>query len=449
MASRHFYFQLIFRVIGISLTTFFIAYTLLDSLFYHAGVLIFFLVLQVVWLIKFLNHTNRKIAHFFEFIRNEDYSLRFSEDVDLPSLQHLHKNLNKANTLIRDMQIQSKTQEKYYQEILKRADIGILTINKKGHVLYANPTSRTLLNSRQLNHIRQLEKVDTRLFQLFSDLKPFERKVFQLTNERETISLALKSTEIVSGTEALTLITVQDINSELDEKETDSWIKLIRVLTHEIMNTVAPITSISESILNYYKSDDSLLKPEQIDENHIRNTVKGLEVIKEQGGDLMSFVQSYRSFLNVPVPDKKIIKLQELTEKVKVLLSREIEVHSVSFDLVANEDDLEVFADEKQITQVLINLAKNAVQSFDGQEDRKVQLIYGIDQDKKKYIEVRDNGPGIPEDIIDQIFVPFFTTKDTGTGIGLSLSKQIMQLHGGTLKVRSALNEGTSFLMVF
>ena len=238
-----------------------------------------------------------------------------------------------------------------------------------------------------------------------------------------------------------------DINKELDEKETDSWVKLIRVLTHEIMNTITPITSISESILQYFKKGDQLTPPDSFNTDQITNTAKGLEVIKEQGKDLMSFVQSYRTFLSVPEPDRKLIPADKLLERVKVLLDEQAETLKVTIEIIIAPENLELFIDQKQITQVLLNLGKNAKQSLEGQENAVIRFKAGIDEMNKKYIQVWDNGPGIPADLIDEIFVPFFTTKNTGTGIGLSLSKQIMRLHGGRIRVVS--NDNTQFTLTF
>ncbi|NLP56881.1 PAS domain-containing sensor histidine kinase [Lutibacter sp. B1] len=449
MASKNYYFQLILRIVLISILAFLFAFTWLKNHYYFAIASLILLIVQVVFLIKYLNKTNVKIAYFLDSLRNEDFTVRFPEKGNPKSLKQLHKSLNNVNNLIRETQIKNREQENYYQEILKQAKIGILTLNDKGHILYANPSAKKLFNCTQLNHIRQLEKVDEKLFYLLSELKPFERRLFKLTNERETVQLLLKSTEVVLNENNLKLITVQDINTELDEKETDSWKKLIKVLTHEIMNTITPITSISESILNFYKNEKGTLVVSQINENHIKNTVKGLEVIHNQGNDLMGFVQSYRSLLNIPHPDKKIINVKKLIEKVKILVSQEKGFNAVTFKITDISEKFEIFADEKQITLVLINLLKNAIQSLYEKENGVVEFDCGITKDKEKYIKIKDNGFGISNELIDEIFVPFFTTKTYGSGIGLSLSKQIMQLHGGSLKVHSIPFIKTSFTLVF
>jgi len=448
MVSRYIYLQLIFRIVMISASAFASGYFFFAGQYILAGLAFLFLILLTSFLIHYVNQTNRKIAYFFDAIKNEDFTLRFPEKLTVKSLEELNHSLNMLNAMIQDIHLKKQAQEQYYQEIIKQADIGILTINEKGHILFANPTIEKLFNYHPLNHIKQLNQVDKKLYDLFADLKPFESRIFKLSNEREKKQLSLKSTVVAVDKQSLLLVVVQDIHKELDEKETDSWVKLIRVLTHEIMNTITPITSISESILKYFKPSDDKSAAE-LNENHIESTVKGLEVIKEQGGDLMEFVQSYRSFLNLPKPDRKLVNAQQLLEKTKVLMSQENQSNKVDFEVRVEPVDLELFIDEKQISQILINLTKNAFQSLKNNDAGKIVITTGNSQAGKKYIKVDDNGPGIPEELIEEIFVPFFTTKDTGTGIGLSLSRQIMHLHGGTMKVHSIPFKETSFILLF
>ncbi len=215
------------------------------------------------------------------------------------------------------------------------------------------------------------------------------------------------------------------------------------------MNTITPITSISESILKYFIKQTKLISIDEFTKDHIKNTAKGLEVIKEQGNDLMSFVQSYRSFLNIPVPDKKIVSAHKLLERVKVLMNQTYHSENITFDVAVNPKNLELFVDEKQIIQVLMNLSKNALQSLADMDNGIIKISAGMNNEGKKYIEVKDNGPGIPTELIDEIFILFFTTKNTGTGIGLSLSKQIVRLHGGSLDVLSIPFKETVFSLYF
>ncbi len=447
MVSRNIYLQLVFRIIFVAVTIVIATYFFFQGQYIIGSIGLLIIIGQIVSLINYVNQTNRKIAYFFDAIKNEDFTLRFPEKLSVKSLEELNHSLNMLNSMIQDIHLKKQAQEQYYQEILRQADIGIFTINQKGHILYANPTVQNLLNYRPLNHVKQLNQVDNRLYALFEDLKPFDNMIFQLGNERGKRALSLKCTPITIEGQKLLLVVVHDIHKELDEKETDSWVKLIRVLTHEIMNTITPITSISESVLKYFKKGKELASPSDFTPDQITNTAKGLEVIKNQGNDLMSFVQSYRTFLSVPEPDKELIPAVELLEKIKLLVQEQKMDKTVVIEVLVNPEDLEIYADNKQITQVLLNLGKNAQQSLQYSDEGKIQFRAGISELNKKYIQVVDDGPGITPELIEEIFVPFFTTKNTGTGIGLSLSKQIMRLHGGSISVAS--NETTVFTLTF
>lgn len=449
MASRNFYLHIIFRVTLITLNAIVLAFLFEQGQYVICLFVLFLLIFQAWQLVYYINNINRKIAYFFDAIRNEDFTLHFPEKDLIKSFKQLNHSLNRVNSLIQDVHIKKQEQEQFYQEIIKQANIGILALNNKGHIVFSNPTVEKLLNYRPLNHIKQLAQVDKELYVLFQSLKPFDQKLFQLTNEREKTQLAIKSTSIHINQQEILVVVIQDIHKELDEKETDSWIKLIRVLTHEIMNTITPITSISESILGYFKNDNKMVNASAIKVKHIENTAKGLEVIKEQGNDLMSFVQSYRTLLSVPEPDKEIVNAKKLLSKVLVLIQQDRDNSNVEIKLTIDPEKLELFIDSKQITQVLINLGKNALQSLLNKEGGVVKISAGINKSQKKYITVSDNGPGIDPELIDEVFVPFFTTKNSGTGIGLSLSKQIMQLHGGSLMVHSIPKKKTTFILTF
>ena len=447
MASRNFYIQLILRVLFLTLTSIGVGFAVAYSSYVALIVLVFVLIGQVVALIKFINSTNRKIAYFFDAIKNEDFTLRFPERVHIKSFKELNQSLNRVNGLIQEVHLQLQIRENYYQEILKQANIGIMSFNEKGHILFSNPTLERLLNYSPLNHIKQLNQIDKGLYSIFEPFEPFERKLFQLTNEREQKQLALKCTPMTLDKSPLLLVVAQDIHHELDEKETDSWVKLIRVLTHEIMNTIAPITSISDSILKHFKNV-AAESSQTVEIEKMTSSIRGLKVIRDQGTDLMEFVQSYRSFLNVPKPDKTLIPAYKLFEKARVLTSKEANpTTKISWSIQPN--NLDLFVDEKQITQVLINLVKNAAHSLEEQENGEIHVLSSVDANNRKFIEVKDNGPGIPKELIDEIFVPFFTTKDKGTGIGLSLSRQIMQRHGGSLKLHSVPGQETIFTLLF
>lgn len=447
MISRSFYFQIVLRVVLISVFSLITAYAWFHSWYWTFAFGTLLLCTQTVFLIRFLNRANLKMAYFFEAVKNEDFTLRYTERVRENSLKALHHSLNGLNERIQDTYREQQAREQYYQEILRQAEIGMLGIDSRGHILFANPKVERLLNYRPLNHLKQLSQVDPALYEIFRELKPFDRKLVQLTNEREKTQLAVKATGMVLNGKEILVVIIHDIQKELDEKETDSWMRLIRVLTHEIMNTITPITSISESLLKMLSPVPQGVGPTQWEGEISRSATRGLEVIREQGTNLMNFVQSYRSFLNVPAPDKTLVSASRLLEKVVVLLDRDISQAGVHVEYRAEPGDLQVFVDEKQLSQVLINLCRNALQALEGQANGQIILEAGRKQDGRTFIRVQDNGPGIDPEHLEDIFVPFYTTKEKGSGIGLSLSKQILRLHGGSLSVHSLPGRETVFVL--
>jgi len=218
---------------------------------------------------------------------------------------------------------------------------------------------------------------------------------------------------------------------------------------HEIMNSIAPITSLSESLCQFFMIDGRPALPEEVTETTIQTTLRGLSVIKEQGNGLMLFVESYRKLTRLPKPDKKIFRVEELISRIKVLYTSLENSEIIKLTVTVNPQEMELFADENLISQVLINLTKNALQANEKNPEGKIQVIAGINSEHRPEIRVVDNGPGIPDEILEQIFVPFFTTRENGSGIGLSLSRQIMRLHGGRLQVRSVLGKETVFSLIF
>lgn len=447
MISSNFYFQVIVRVLLLTLSAIGLAISFDREIYAITVIILTILCVQVVNLIAFVNQVNTKIAYFFNAIENEDFNLYIPEEKNVKSFQQLHQSLNRVNQLIHDTYLKKQTQELFYQEILKQVNIGILTFNEQGHILFSNATAERLLNYSPLSHIKQLTHVDDSLYEFISDLGTSKQRLFELTNERERIQLSVKSTILQTSEHKLYLVVIQDIYKELEEKETDSWIKLIRVLTHEIMNSIAPISSISESIVKYYKNDAGIVSSNELTTKHIQNTVKGLEVIGDQVGNLTSFVESYRTLLSIPEPSKEIINIKSLLDNLLLLITPE--ANTIKIEVSVIQEDLEFFIDKKQIIQILLNLSKNAIQSVNNQENGIIKIIAGIEDQGKKFIKVTDNGPGISPELLDKIFVPFFTTKNNGTGIGLSISKQILRLHDGTIKVKSIPYKETSFTLYF
>jgi signal transduction histidine kinase len=315
--------------------------------------------------------------------------------------------------------------------------------------MHANSSAKRLLSTEVLTHLQQIERIDKKLYNTVLNIKPLERRLVAINTEQGTIQLSLKATSFGKNDKELVILSIQDIKNELDEKELESWMKLIRVLMHEIMNSITPITSLSESLSNIYVNEGRSIQPEQVTSKDIATTLQGLNVIKDQGRGLMSFVDSYRKLTRIPEPDKVIFRVADLLDRVQVLYNSLENSEKIDLSVSLESPDLEIFADQNLISQVLINLLKNALEANENKPDGRIRIIAGVDARQHPEICVADNGPGISEANLDEIFVPFFTTKQKGSGIGLSISKQIMQVHGGNLKVRSVPGQDTIFCLSF
>ncbi len=408
-----------------------------------------FLLIFVISLIQYQNRVIEKITYFFEAVKNEDFSQAYPNKKGDPIIRELNNNLNEVNKQIQQIKIESHQQEQYFQALIEHVGTGILTYDEKGFVLHANSSIKKMLGLGQFTHMKQLEKVDEQLLKTILNMPQQGRKLVSFKGKQGQVNLSIKSSLFKNHDKQFALLSVQDINQELDEKELDSWMRLIRVLTHEIMNSIAPVTSLSESISNFFVKDGEAILPEEVNEKMIKTTIRGLEVIREQGRSLISFVESYRKLTRLPKPEKNEILVAELLEKMVLLNRAQFPDSKIQFVTRVESPDISIHADEKLISQVLINLLKNSQEALIDKEEARIELLSRVNKNGQVELCVKDNGPGIPKELQDEIFVPFFTTREKGSGIGLSLSRQIMRLHGGGLSVHSIPDKETIFCMRF
>ena len=400
----------------------------------------------IYWLIHRLRTTNRKLSYFFDALGNDDYTLRFTETQGLPSEKMLNHSLNRIKTLIQNTRLEIQQKEKYYELILSSIYTGVIALNTKGFVTQCNRFALKLLGLEIFTHVNQLCKVSSQLHQVFLEIKPGESRRVTFTNERGTVQLLIGATQITIQDEKLTLLVINDIENEMDEKEIDSWIRLIRVLSHEIMNSIAPITSLSDTLSNMHKTSSAFSEEEQ--EQVKQNTINGLQVISETGKGLISFVESYRKFTRIPEPVKESIDLNEFIHRMVILCSMEPNFSKITINIQIHPIDLKIYADPNLLGQVVLNLMKNAIQAMQEQTEGTLSILAEADPVTKIIrIKITDNGPGIPPEIINEVFVPFFTTRTEGSGIGLSIARQIMRAPGGNIKVSSIPHQETTFTL--
>lgn len=400
-------------------------------------------------LITYLNRTNRNIRLFFDSVKNDDSTLSFPVHDRSAGLRELNESMNRVNSQIQHLKFQNIKQEQYFQKILEHLATGIITYDRKGFIHHANSAAKTLLSAETFTHLQQIDRIDSRLYSVIRNLKPFERRLVGINTGNGEVQLALKSTSFGSSDNELMILSIQDIKHELDEKEVDSWMKLIRVLMHEIMNSITPITTLADSLSSIFRNGDDVITPGEVDEKMISTTLQGLKVISEQGKGLMNFVESYRKLTRIPRPELKNIKIDVVFARVKILADSFDNATKTSILFDNKNSGQEIFADENLISLVLINLIKNAIESLENNENGIVKVSAGIDKENHTIICVSDDGPGITPENLDKIFIPFFTTRPNGSGIGLSLSRQIMGAHGGTLTVKSIPGKETVFCMSF
>lgn len=450
MISKSFYFNILVRILLIVILTIFLGYFIFIGKSLRISIIGFLLItLLTVSLVSYLNTTNKKIKYFFDSVRNEDSNLSFPVEEKNPIVREIYSNMMRVNEQIQQLKINNFNQEQYFRTLIEHLGIGIITFNNRGFILHSNSFAKRILAADVLTHIKQIERTDRKLYRTIKNIKPFERRLIPLNTERGEIQLSLKATSFRTNEDELVILSIQDIKNELDEKEVESWMKLIRILMHEIMNSITPITSLSESLSTIYNREGTPVSPENLNSKAISATLQGLNVIKEQGKSLLSFVDSYRKLTRVPEPDKKLFEVADLMNRIKVLYSSLDKSDRINLAVTLKEPDLKIFADKNLISQVLINLVRNALEAIDGNQDGKISIVAGLDNNQHPEICVIDNGPGIPEENIDEIFVPFFTTRQSGSGIGLSISRQIMRVHGGNLTVRSSPGKETVFCLSF
>ncbi len=450
MISRNFYLNILTRVLMIVLLSLLLGYLIFRG--HNLRLLIIngtVIIIITAGLVAYLNSTNRKIKYFFEAVKNEDSSLRFPVDIKNPVVKEIHSRMNRVNEQIQQLKIEITRQEQFFKTLLEHLAAGIITYNEKGFIIHANTAAKLLFSADVLTHIQQFERIDKKLYNAISEIRPLERRLVAFNPGQGEIQLSLKATSFNSRDGNLTILSIQDIKNELDEKELESWMKLIRVLMHEIMNSITPITSLSESLSGIYLVGGKPVSPDKITTHTIATTLNGLNVISEQGRGLKSFVDSYRKLTRMPEPVKSTFRISELLKRVQLLYESLENSNKLELKIETEDPDMEVIADQNLISQVLINLVKNALEANEGNDGGAISISSGRDDSGHTWICVKDNGPGIPSDIADQIFVPFFTTRKNGSGIGLSVSKQIMRAHGGNLTVRSVQLKETVFCMSF
>ena len=397
------------------------------------------LIVQVIFFVRVLNRINRDLSSFFDSVYSLDSSISFKESLVSKQFAGLYEKMIKVNSMIGSLRINLEEQNEYYKRITNQMPISIISYYDDGKIGLINAAGKKLFGLENIRHIKELEEVSKELTEYLVENEETNQQVIKTAINKETVSLIIKISSTTILKKRIRIASLQNIESELGQKEIESWQRLLKVLTHEIANSIAPISSTIET-LNELSLEDQ-------DQGYQAKIKTGLGIIGERSEGLLQLLKDIRRFSSFPPPKMTELNVMELFSSVSELLREELAREGIDLVLEAGSDQF-VLADKQLLTHVLINLLTNAKEALTENKEKKISLRSDTDGQGFVYLRVIDNGPGISKEKLDQILIPFFTTKDSGSGIGLSISREIMRQHGGTILV-SSISGKTEFALKF
>ena len=401
--------------------------------------------LKLIWFIEERIGTGKPLTDEVEF---DEITQTFKAPGTNPAVDKINQLLNDAVTKIKTARREQDSDLQFFKNVVQHIGIGLIAFRKDGGIQIVNSAAKRLLKLNRTQNINDLREVSEPLVEAVLKLKTGGRELVPMKLGDETFQLSVYAIELTLRGEELKLISITNIQSELEEKEMEAWQNLVRVLTHEIMNSVTPISSLAEmaeqDLSAQIKSEVTILKKEQLEDMHL-----SLQTISKRSNGLIKFVKEFRNLTHIPKPKLADVAVKPMLTDLALLHRVEASEKGVTITVDVKPEQLIIVADKSMIEQVVINLIKNAIQAFDEQPIKNIWLTGAIGDKGRPLISVKDNGGGIDPEALEKIFIPFFSTKKTGSGIGLSLSKQIMRQHEGRITVQSRLNEGTEFVLRF
>jgi nitrogen fixation/metabolism regulation signal transduction histidine kinase len=406
------------------------------------------LIFQLVDFFRFQKKAMAEVEQFVESIHYRDFSRHFDVKQAPLELQPLRKGFNEINSTFKFISKEKETQYQYLQKILELVDTGILSYElESGEVVWMNEALKKILHIPYLKTIHSLSKRDWDLYHELMSLPLGKTVIANVHVEKNAYKVLLSATAFQTGDKKYKLIAFQNVNEALDETESKAWQSLLRVMTHEIMNSVAPISSLAGTLKEILNTANEGVSAQN--KNAYEDLKIGMETIKRRSEGLLKFAETYRSLNKITTLNLSRVYVRDVFENLNQLMEPTLDQKNIELDIILKDPDVMIEADINLLEQVLINLVVNAIDAVKEIDDPHIMLSAAQPFGKKPYIRVTDNGAGIPEEVMDKIFIPFFSTKKTGSGIGLSLCKQIMMLHKGNITVQSVPNEGTAFTLQF
>ncbi|MGN6615722.1 MAG: sensor histidine kinase [Ilyomonas sp.] len=445
---KKFDWSILFRVIFLFIILCIAAFVFVKGMYIYEVFIIPVVAYLLVDFYKFHKKAQKEVEQFVEAVHYRDFTRYFDETNGPLELKPLRKGFNEITSTFKVISKEKETQYQYLQKILELVDTGILSYDMEGgEVVWMNDSLKKLLQIPYLKTIQSLDKRDNHLCAQIIDLKPGESIISTIHSGRATLKVLLSATAFQTEGRKYKLLAFQNVNEALDETESKAWQKLLSVMTHEIMNSVAPISSLADTLK--YRLQESVAHLDNSD-GAVDDLEIGINTIKRRSEGLLKFTETYRSLNKITTLNLTKVYARDLFENLHNLMEPTLEQKHIELDIILKDTDLQLEIDVNLVEQVLINLVVNAIDAVKDKE--KPEIILTAVQNpgaRKPVIKVADNGPGMEEDLLDKIFIPFFSTKKTGSGIGLSLCKQIMMLHKGNITVQSVVGEGTVFTLQF
>ena len=413
-----------------------------------AAILTFVVVIiQLVDIFRFVSQTNRKLTRFLESVKYSDFISGFTSDNKLgKSFKDLNIAFNEVLEAFRKARSEKEKHGQYLNSVVQQVRTGILSFDADGNIQLINANAKKFIGINNLRNIGELIPVNPRLYHALNSVGPGKSELYKGGNE---LYLTVQATELRIRATDVKLVTLQNIQPELQKQELEAWQNLTRVLRHEIMNSITPISSLTSTLREILDHDmERKNNHYELKEEGAEDLREGLSTIENRSKGLIKFIDAYREYTSLPKPKMTVVRLKDVIEKVAQLMRTELKKTRINFHCECSSEYITINADVEMIEQVLINLLKNAIEALAETPEPKLELIGRFDESAVK-IEVIDNGPGIIKEALEHIFVPFYTTKRTGSGIGLSLSRQIMQMHNGSITAESEPDVRTVFTLRF
>ncbi len=451
MGFKNFRLHVLIRVLLLIASAFLFAYLLRYTQYtISAFILGFIIVYQVYALVMYAETTNRKLTGFLQSIKHADFSSSFTDHGMGKSFDELNNAFNDVIQEFRKYRSEREEHLNYLFTVIQHVSIGIIAFKEDGKIDQFNQAVLKLFRLKHLKHLNDLQSVKKELPDQLLHMKAGDKILIKLFIDDEILQIAVNATQFRMRGQEYTLISLQNIHNELEEKEIESWQKLIRVLTHEIMNSITPISSLAATVKEMLISEENegQVGLNELDEDEIESVHSALTTIAKRSQGLLNFVETYRNLTRIPKPNFRYFKVADLFDTAELLMRPKTDKLNIECNCTVQPEDLMITADPDLIDQVIINLLLNAVDAVKDCPNPKI-VILATEVNGRIKIEVKDNGTGIKPDIMDKIFMPFFTSKKHGSGIGLSLSRQIMHLHKGAISVRSKPDEGSVFTLTF